>query len=185
LFSLSDTGLNKAVVLTTRINRFFSSAWEAIPDFYENQPANILITCTDTAASRLSVAAGLLSRTANESRNDCGKLLYWLDFGNTQNTGQVVLGTFGEISQPQSERYLPVGKLPCVTERFDLTKVDESQSGPSCSLSEAIERQDLFINSTLAHIGAKLLWTLFREGRTDRAGVFLNMDTMNMNPLML
>ena len=31
----------------------------------------------------------------------------------------------------------------------------------------------------------KLLWKLFKEGRTDRAGVFLNMDTMKMNPLIL
>jgi hypothetical protein len=84
-----------------------------------------------------------------------------------------------------SQKYTPIGKLPCVTERFDLTKVDEKDSGPSCSLAEAIDRQDLFINSTLANIGSKLLWKLFREGRTDQAGVFLNMDTLKMNPIRL
>ncbi|MDR0412404.1 MAG: hypothetical protein LBH61_01175, partial [Dysgonamonadaceae bacterium] len=58
-------------------------------------------------------------------------------------------------------------------------------SGPSCSLAEAIEKQDLFINSALANIGAKLLWKLFKEGTTSHAGTFLNMDTMKMNPITL
>jgi PRTRC genetic system ThiF family protein len=184
LFSVSDTGLNKAVVLTSRVNRFFSTGWEAVPDIYRNEPANIIITCVDNVKSRLEVG-NLLPRTDNNDRNDFEKPLYWLDFGNTQNAGQVILGTFGEIPQPKSEKYLPVGKLPCVTERFDLTKVNEKDSGPSCSLAEAIERQDLFINSSLANIGAKLLWKLFREGMTNQTGVFLNMDTLKMNPVGL
>ena len=185
LFSVSDTGLNKAVVLTTRINRFFSTGWEAVPDFYNNEPANIIITCTDTVSSRLSVADELLSKVSRGKYDDYEKPLYWLDFGNTQNAGQVILGTFGKVRQPKSKLYTPIGKLPCVTECFDLAKADDRESGPSCSLAEAIERQDLFINSTLANIGAKLLWKLFREGMTCQAGAFLNMDTLKMNPVML
>jgi PRTRC genetic system ThiF family protein len=183
LFSASDTGLNKAVVLTSRINRFFSTGWEAIPDFYKNEPANIVITCVDNVKSCMEIADGLLSQPDNDNRYDFAKPLYWLDFGNTQNAGQVILGTFGEIRQPQSEKYIPVGKLSCVTERFNLLLVDEKASGPSCSLAEAIEQQDLFINSTLANAGSKLLWKLFREGMTGQAGMFLNMDTMKMNPV--
>jgi PRTRC genetic system ThiF family protein len=184
LFSASDAGLNKAVVLTTRINRFFSSGWEAVPDFYACEPANILITCVDTVKSRMDIAEKMLPPTGKRAE-DYARLIYWLDFGNTQNSGQVILGTFGEIKQPSSQKYTPVGKLPCMTERFDLTKVDEKDSGPSCSLAEAIDRQDLFINSTLANIGSKLLWKLFREGMTDQAGAFLNMDTLKMNPIRL
>jgi PRTRC genetic system ThiF family protein len=183
LFSASDTGLNKAVILTTRINRFFSTGWKAVPDFYACEPANILITCVDNVKSRMDIAEKMLSQPVEGY--DYSKPLYWLDFGNTQNSGQVVLGTFGEIRQPQSQKYIPVGKLPCITERFDLSKVDERESGPSCSLAEAIEKQDLFINSTLANTGSKLLWKLFREGMTNQAGVFLNMDTLKMNPVGL
>ena len=50
LFSLSEVGLNKAVCLATRINRFFGSAWEAIPERYDlkkHGTANIFITCVD------------------------------------------------------------------------------------------------------------------------------------------
>jgi len=183
LFSESEIGLNKAAILTSRINRFFSIGWQAVPDVYRNEPANIIITCTDNVKSRMDIASELLSKP--DKGYDYKKLMYWMDFGNTQNTGQVILGTFGEIAQPKSKKYIPAGKLPCITERFDLTKVDEKNAGPSCSLAEAIEKQDLFINSTLANAGAKLLWKLFREGMTDYAGVFLNMDTMKMNPVVL
>jgi PRTRC genetic system ThiF family protein len=183
LFSASDVNLNKAIVLTSRINRFFSTGWEAVPDFYAYEPANILITCVDNVKSRMDIAERMLSIPLEG--HDYSKLLYWLDFGNTQNAGQVILGTFGEIRQPQSRQYIPIGKLPCITERFDFSLINEQESGPSCSLAEAIEKQDLFINSTLANAGAKLLWKLFREGMTNQAGAFLNMDTMKMNPVML
>ena len=181
LFSESDLGLNKAVVLVSRINRFFSTCWQAVPDIYRNEPSNIIITCTDNIKSRLDIAEKFLSKTNKGYYYE--QLIYWLDFGNTVNSGQVILGTFGKIAQPKSKKFNPVGKLPCITERFDLTKVDEKNMGPSCSLAEAIEKQDLFINSTIANVGAKLLWKLFREGMTDQAGVFLNMDTLKMNPV--
>ena len=66
-----------------------------------------------------------------------------------------------------------------------MMKIDEKDSSPSCSLAEAIDRQDLFINSTLANIGSKLLWKLFREEMTNQRGAFLNMDTLKLNPVML
>jgi PRTRC genetic system ThiF family protein len=183
LFSESDVGLNKAVLLTSRINRFFSTAWDAVPDLYKNEPANIIITCVDNIKSRIDIADNFLFGQNKE--RDYNRLIYWLDFGNTKNAGQVVLGSSGDIEQPQSKKYIPVAKLPCITERFDLTKIDEKDSGPSCSLTEAIKQQDLFINSTLANVGSKILWKLFRDGMTDQAGVFLNMDTMKMNPILL
>ena len=44
-------------------------------------------------------------------------------------------------------------KMNVITEEVDYAKIKENESGPSCSLAEALEKQDLFINSTLAHIG--------------------------------
>lgn len=59
LFSETELGLNKAVSLVTRINRFFGYAWTAEPqcfptrNFSEDSTANIIITCTDNIRSRL------------------------------------------------------------------------------------------------------------------------------------
>lgn len=61
------------------------------------------------------------------------------------------------------------------SEYCDLLQSQSDNDEPSCSLAEALEKQDLFINSTLANIGASLLWNLFREGMTENGGFFLNL----------
>ena len=59
--------------------------------------------------------------------------------------------------------------LPFVTMEFgELLKQSETEDEtPSCSLAEALEKQDLYINSVLAQIGSSLLWNLFRNGLTE------------------
>jgi hypothetical protein len=108
-----------------------------------------------------------------------------MDYGNMQKTGQVVLGTLKNISQPQSKKYETVPVLPVITERFDLKKVKDKDSGPSCSQAQSLTRQDLFINSTLANLGCHLLWELLKEGRTDKAGLYLNLENIRANPIPL
>jgi hypothetical protein len=39
-------------------------------------------------------------------------------------------------------------------------EAQDDSNEPSCSLAEALEKQDLFINSTLANMAASLLWNL-------------------------
>ena len=78
-----------------------------------------------------------------------------------------------------------VSSLPTVDKFFDLTQVDEAESGPSCSLAEALQKQDLFINSTLAQLGCALLWKLITEGSITTNGLYLNLSTMKVNPIKL
>lgn len=189
LFSTSEVGLNKAAVLVTRINRFFGLNWKAYPDRFENavledynmRSANIVITCVDTAKARIKVGE-LLKKDSDTYRG--GKTYYWLDFGNTQRSGQVVLGTVAEIKQPESN-YRTVGVLPTVVDMFpDILEEDRNQNqGPSCSLAEALARQDLFVNSILAQVGLDILWKLFRDIKIRFRGAFLNLDLMRCNPI--
>lgn len=184
LFSESDIGLNKANVLVTRINRFFGIDWECVQDLYgtgQEEPENIIISCVDSVKSRTLIGNSIEGRSGIDYR----RRLYWLDFGNGTNFGQVVLGTLGIIEQPQSKKYEVVSGLKTVTEFFDLTQVDEKDSGPSCSLAEALRKQDLFINSTLSQLGCALLWKLITNGMIDYQGAFLNLDTMDVNPIKL
>lgn len=112
--------------------------------------------------------------------------LYWMDFGNTQSTGQVVLGTVPKkIKQPVSELYKTVDSLKVITRFVKYARVKEEDSGPSCSLAEALEKQDLFINSTLAQLGCNILWKMFRNGMLEHHGLFLNLDMMKVNPINL
>lgn len=87
------------------------------------------------------------------------------------------------IKQPASKRYKTVPSLKTITQYVKYTAVKESDSGPSCSLAEALEKQDLFINSTLSQLGCNILWEMFREGMIEHHGLYLNLATMKVNPI--
>ncbi len=175
LFTASELGLNKGVALINRINRFFGSNWKAVTQkyiaklmsCYPEFNASITVSCVDTVAARFEIA-----QSFDMHENGRDKPLYWCDFGNNRHTGQVILSTIGTIRQPASKKYEPIGNLPFITEEFKtlLQQTDENNL-PSCSLAEALTKQDLFINSAIANIGASLLWQLFTEGMTENRGV--------------
>lgn len=185
LFSPADIGLKKTIVLVSRINRYFGYNWEAHPvEFTGFENGNITITCIDTAAGRINIAKGLNRKQLNAE--PFNKNFYWLDLGNLQKTGQVILGTLREIVQPVSQDYTTQSYLPTVEKKFpQLKKIKEKDQGPSCSLAEAIKKQDLFINSTIAQFGADLIWKLFREGMITYHGAFINLNSFTVNPIKI
>ena len=193
LFSPADLGLNKAQCLVTRINAFFGNDWRAVQQAYPDDPtqarsshmANITITCTDNVKSRLDLWQ-VFNGLSSPKYADHTTPFYWMDLGNARSSGQVVLGTVpAVIAQPESKRYETVPSLRVITRLVCYETVSDDDSGPSCSLAEALSRQDLFINSTLAQLGCDLLWKMFRQGMIDHCGLYLNLDTMKVNPIMV
>jgi len=144
------------------VNRSSGSNWKAVPQRFSSAllrklpdygKASIFISCVD-------------NKGFNRNRP-----LYWMDCGNGRHTGQVVLSTVSQIRQPKSELYQPVGELPFVTTEFKgLLESQNDHDEPSCSLAEALEKQDLFINPSIAAMASSLLWNLFREGMTENRG---------------
>lgn len=192
LFAVRELQTNKAVALINRINRFFGTNWKAetgkfekdhLDRLPENARASIFISCLDSVKARFEIADLLNRLNNNSSYSDHPR--YWLDFGNSQHTGQVVLSTIGTIRQPNSKKYETAGTLPFVTEEFGelLTQSEASDNTPSCSLAEALEKQDLFINSSLAQMGCSLLWGMFRNGLTPYRGFFLNLKDFRSQPI--
>lgn len=192
LFSPLEISLNKANVLVTRVNHFFGLNWQSHPVYFKYKKndqyeynSNILITCTDNIKSRVDIWNEVPDRSS-ASYIDHRTSLYWMDFGNSQKSGQVILGTINkDIKQPKSKKYETIQYLPVATEMFDYSQIKDKDSGPSCSLAEALQKQDLFINSTLAQIGSALIWKLISTGSIDYRGAFLNLDTMKVNPIKL
>lgn len=183
LFSLTDVGLYKSMVLIDRINSFFGVDWISVAKRYPETDVythNITISCVDNVKSRICIGNHL---RLNCDNNDFNKPYYWIDCGNQADRGQVVLGTLKDIVQPASKDVIPVPNLKCVDELFDLTQVDEADSGPSCSLAEALVKQDLFINSMISQVCCNLLWKLITEGGVDYQGAFVNLKSMNINPI--
>jgi PRTRC genetic system ThiF family protein len=189
LFSPSDIGRNKALLLTTRVNAFYGTSWQAVPGYFNEKTGircNITLTCTDSVASRLEVDRLLKRYTKmGGSRESYMMTYYWLDFGNGRDTGQVVLGSLCDIEQPESTVFETVGRLPLLTGRFNLKKVKEKDSGPSCSHADALREQNLFINSTLAQLGCDMIWEMLTGGMMPYGGFFLNLKTKCTNPMPL
>lgn len=175
-FSPVDVGQHKAVILVTRINQFYGLDWHAVPDFYQPQEhtqVDIIITAVDSASTRVKIGKSIKEKRYRYS--------YWLDTGNTKDTGQVVLGTVKEI--PQYSDKEAVSTLPTVDELYDLKKVKEKDQGPSCSLAAALKEQDLMVNSIVSSWALQLLWQGLRYGFLENHGCFINLKTMRVNPL--
>ncbi|MDO5615548.1 MAG: PRTRC system ThiF family protein [Cruoricaptor ignavus] len=196
LFAESEVGMYKSVALINRVNRFFGTNWKTKTikftkdcqnDNSNELVSNLYITCVDSVRARFEIAdiiKGCLQNTTHYQRS---KPLYWIDFGNSQHTGQVILSTIGEHDQPKSKKYKTIEKLPFITDEFAelLKHSEETDDTPSCSFADALHRQDLFINATLAQMGASLLWDMFRNGFVKNRGFFLNLKQYRTQPLPL
>jgi PRTRC genetic system ThiF family protein len=179
-FSVSDIGQNKATVLINRINLFWGTRWRAEPsnfddrtfDRIQNGSVDLLIGCVDSRATR-SIIARALAKINNQTA-------YWLDLGNNAASGQFVLG------QPLNARNRRKAcRLRTVSELYP--EIINAEAGedplPSCSAVEALERQEPFINQTLASSALALLARLFRYGKLTHHGGFFNAQTGQMTAL--
>ena len=191
-FADGEVGLFKSVALINRANRWAGTNWKAesrkfgrdsLGKVHEKTEANIYITCVDNVKTRFEVAEilhGLAKRYIYRDRPR-----YWLDFGNSRYTGQAILSTIGKIQQPNSQKYEPVETLPFITDEYPelLKQSEENDDTPSCSLQEALEQQDLYINGSLAQLGCSLLWNLFRDGFIKNRGFFHNLKDFRTQPI--
>jgi PRTRC genetic system ThiF family protein len=182
LFSPSEIGINKAIAMTERINRFFGLQWNAVPTTFSinerESQANILITCTDSISSRKAI---------RDMHQVPGKFIdqryipkYWLDIGNKKNIGQVVLGTMSKIKQPNKGC---VSTLPTILDIIRPDQQFEQDDTPSCSTAEALRKQDLFINSTLVQLASNLIWKLFTDTQISYHGCYVNLANCNVKPI--
>ena len=180
LFSEHELGMNKAVALINRVNRFFGTNWKAVAQKFEggslakNQLANITISCVDTVSARQEISE--FFKGLNDMGSSRDRPMYWLDLGNGRDSGQVWLSTIGEIKQPDSKKFITVEALADIFKAYpNLMEMQTENNEPSCSLAQALNKQDLFINSVLSNMGASLLWSMFRLGVLQHRGLFLSL----------
>jgi len=179
-FSESEVGLFKATVLATRINLFWGLGWKGMPYFIDEnwgQETDILVGCVDSRAARKAM-------TRTGTYWNCH---YWLDLGNNADSGQFVLGQPKNSRNKESEL-----RLPTAAELFPELiepKLDARDKLPSCSAIEALERQEPFVNQTLACQALAMLARLFRYGQLSYHGAFVNLcngrtASLPVNPIL-
>jgi PRTRC genetic system ThiF family protein len=174
-FSQSEIGLSKSVVMASRINLFWGLQWNAIQEHLSKsqkvEEADIVISCVDTRSARAGIEK-LVGGNAS--------VTYWLDLGNGADGGQFVLGQPWNRRNPRrAERLRTASELfPEITD----TTLQEDNA-PSCSAAEALERQEPFVNQTLASHALALLSRLFRYGELDVHGAFVSVAHQRVQPL--
>lgn len=191
LFFESEVGQYKAAALINRTNRGFGTNWKAHLQKFNKKLnglngeafATLTISCVDSVTARFEIA-NILTKLS-KAYNGRSSPLYWMDLGNGRHTGQVILSTLAAIKQPQINEVNTQDTLPLVTDEFkELLLADAvTNDTPSCSLAEALTKQDLFINPTLAYWGVSLLWQLFRQEYLINRGSFINLATLTAQPI--
>ncbi|HYK37797.1 PRTRC system ThiF family protein [Alloacidobacterium sp.] len=179
-FSASDIGQNKAIVLINRINLFWGTKWSAEPSLFtdrtlrpsHHENPDLLIGCVDTRAAR-KVIDRAVTRPLHTTT-------YWLDIGNNAASGQYILG------QPLNSRNRrAAARLRTVSELYP--EIVDATAGedplPSCSAIEALDRQEPFINQTLAASALAMLARLFRYGKLNHHGAFFSAETGRISAL--
>jgi PRTRC genetic system ThiF family protein len=179
-FSASDIGQNKATVLINRINLFWGTRWSAEPTYFHerslqrncDKPPDLVIGCVDTRAARKAIERALTGRASRTG--------YWLDLGNNAASGQYVLGQpLNSCNRRRADRLRTVSEL--------YPEIVDAEGGedplPSCSALEALDRQEPFINQTLASSALAMLARLFRYGKLSHHGAFFNAKTGQMSSL--
>ena len=149
-FSRADIGANKAATLVHRINLFHGLSWTAIPNYFEGDavPGSLIIGCVDTVDARATIAQGV-------GEIPHGPPAWWLDCGNSNRQGHVILGGWDD----------DFGMIPSWYDLFP--DAEDEPDEPSCSLAEALQHQSMPVNGRAAGLAMELLYQWFRTGFLD------------------
>lgn len=174
----SDVGQPKAEILVNRCNMLMGTKWEAekskVTDKTQFSRPDIVIGCVDNRMGRAAIL-NALTRSVYQSA-------YWLDIGNRESDGQLILG---EVFSARCKRE---NRLPHVADLFpDIIdgSLDDQDDAPSCSMAEALSKQSLFINDTMANMACNLLNEIFRYGKITIHGQFVNIKSGRITPLAI
>lgn len=176
-FYPGDEGQFKALIAVNRINLFNGLDWQAYPQRFSSDSdtssflqyssrKTLLVSCVDSAAARADIGKHL---------GEHGEYL-WLDTGNDERSGQVIMGTIGRFWKQ---------KLPHVYDLYPELDGQSDDDTPSCSFEEAIASQDLMINRVVADAATDLIWTLVRKGVIETHGAFVEASPMRVQPLAI
>lgn len=184
-FCEAELGRNKAVTLAAR----YATAWgveiTARPERFTTQHltalhgwCNLLIGCVDNAAARKQLALAAIA--SNRS-------VWWLDCGNTEQSGQVLLGNTGAEGLKDaflSKRACTRLPWPSLVAPDLLTPRPEEARGRriSCAEQAAANAQSLSINQVVAGIAFDYLLQLL-SGQLRSYATYVDLAAYSMRSL--
>ncbi len=171
-FCDAELGRNKAVTLAAR----FSAAWgvgiTSVPKRFGPlslpiEPGTLTVTigCVDNAAARQAIAR----RVATAST--CGERIWWLDCGNDESSGQVIVGAIVHADK-LAGAFTPSRKICKTLHEPSLVAPDLLEQRPeellkstlSCAEIQMVNAQSLAVNQTVAAVATDYLLRLVGGG---------------------
>lgn len=156
LFSMADVGKNKAQALAARFGAVFGLPIMAFPQMLTRNKLGfggygILVGAVDNAAGRRALA---------EQVGGWGWNL-WIDCGNHESSGQVVVGNVIDRRLLHSALELPglCSKLPAASALYpELIKEEPERPRADCAAAMLDNAQSLMVNQMMAAIAAQYLY---------------------------
>ena len=173
-FCRAEVGLPKATILAHRINLFWGLNWQGtqtkIAQLKAGADVDFVIGCVDTRRARREIEKWVLN----------SRVLYWLDLGNNESSGQFVLGQPKNAANRKNKH-----RLRTVTELYkEIAEPNlDDDNQPSCSAAEALTRQEPFVNQNIAYQALAMLAQLLRHGSLSYQGGFCNPATGQVVPI--
>lgn len=176
-FCYAEEGRHKAIVLATRLSRAWNIPITAITEKFEPtmleedwgggmrsrrvSDLHLLVGCVDNAAARRKLARALDENLSFQPHH-----VWWLDCGNSNESGQVLLGSAPNAQYMkaafQSEKICRALPSPAL-QASDLLKTKREEKNKqrlSCAELMLLNEQSLMVNQQVASIAADYLLRL-------------------------
>lgn len=178
LFSAADVGKNKAKVLTARFAALFGIDIVAFPHYLKDQRIategsyGILVGAVDSAAGRRAIQ--------NQLHRHGWRL--WLDCGNHESSGQVVVGSVREAKDLVGAiQHGLCSRLPTAPALYpELLQDAAVQPRADCAAAMQDNAQSLQVNQMMAAIAGQYLYDLIVRRRLTRFRTVVDLETLTM-----
>jgi PRTRC genetic system ThiF family protein len=178
LFSVADVGKNKAQVLAARFSAVFGLGITAVPQMLEPNQAlgqsgyGILVGAVDGAAGRRAIANQLDTRNWR----------LWIDCGNHEHSGQVVVGT--TLTSDHMHKAVQLGmcaKLPVAPLLYpELLKDVSVRPREDCAAAMEDNAQSLMVNQMMAGIASQYLYQIVVQRRLTTFQTVIDLSSLSM-----
>jgi PRTRC genetic system ThiF family protein len=183
LFAPSDSGSNKAQVLAARFSALFGLDIVACPRMADSE--TLLRVKTPSVGGQLVLVGAVDSHTGRQAMEHAlrSTYRYWIDCGNHERAGQVVVGTTGQRSRMQGA--IAFGgictDLPAASLLYpELLAPPAPAVGLDCAAAMQTNAQSLMVNQMMAAIAAQYLYQLVVQRRLTTFQTVVDLDSLSM-----
>ncbi|HLO85785.1 MAG TPA: ThiF family adenylyltransferase [Nostocaceae cyanobacterium] len=169
LFTYADLGKNKALVLATRLNLSLGLNISVVPhkfnaemvDYVSDKTLVVLVGCVDNAEARCAISQTLEGNSRyvrySSDLSTIAPRIYWLDGGNEEHSGQVLVGCINEqelltsVAFPEPEVCVALPSPSLQHPELLIPSVSSTVNTLSCAEMALQNTQSLSVN---AHVAA-------------------------------